>query len=320
MRGYKVFEPDWTCRRFQYEVGKVFEENVAPKCCSSGFHFCIKASDCFRYYPFDSTYKIAEVEALGDIDVEKDGSKCCTNKIYIIRELTWHEVLDLVNSGKDCTGFDNSGNYNEGDYNSGNYNKGNYNSGNRNNGFGNSGSWNAGSWNTGACNTGDGNTGAFNSGRYNSGDHNSGYWNTGSYNTGDYNTGNHNDGNWNVGDWNKASHSNGCFNTNSSKIFLFNKPSDWTFYDWIRSEAARILSTCPSRIYSWDSKDNIKTEDFYIEYLGVSDVLKAIDEQSESERQKWWNSIPSSDREVIMNLPNFDEKIFKEITGINIWG
>ena len=99
-----------------------------------------------------------------------------------------------------------------------------------------------------------------------------------------------------------------------------NKPSDWTFYDWIRSEAARILSTCPSRIYSWEPKDNIKTEDFYIEYLGVSDVLKAIDEQSESERQKWWNSIPSSDREVIMNLPNFDEKIFKEITGINIWG
>lgn len=22
MEGYKVFEPDWTCRGFQYEVGK----------------------------------------------------------------------------------------------------------------------------------------------------------------------------------------------------------------------------------------------------------------------------------------------------------
>ena len=310
MRGYKVFRPDWTCRGFQYEVGKVFEEDVAPRCCSSGFHFCIKASNCFRYYPFDSTFKVAEVEALGDIDIEDDGSKCCTNKIYIIRELTWHEVLDLVNTGEGCTGLNNSGSYNKGDRNSGN----------RNNGFGNSGSWNDGSWNSGSCNTGDCNAGACNSGRYNCGDHNSGYKNTGSYNTGDYNTGNHNAGNYNTGDWNKASHSNGCFNTKSSKIFLFNKPSDWTFDDWITSEAACILSTCPSRIFSWESKDNIKTKDFYVEYLGVNDVLKAIDEQSESERQKWWNSIPNSDKEVIMNLPNFDEKIFKEITGINVWG
>ena len=133
MRGYKVFEQDWTCRGFQYEVGKVFEEDVTPRCCSSGFHFCTKASNCFRYYPFDSTYKVAEVEAIGDIDIESDGSKCCTNKIYIIRELTWHEVLDLVNTGKECTGLANTGDYNEGNYNCGSYNKGNCNTGNRNN-------------------------------------------------------------------------------------------------------------------------------------------------------------------------------------------
>lgn len=28
MKGYKVFEPDWTCKGFQYEVGKTFEEVV----------------------------------------------------------------------------------------------------------------------------------------------------------------------------------------------------------------------------------------------------------------------------------------------------
>lgn len=26
MRGYKVFNSDWTCRGFQYEVGKTFKE------------------------------------------------------------------------------------------------------------------------------------------------------------------------------------------------------------------------------------------------------------------------------------------------------
>ena len=31
MEGYKVFEPDWTCRGFQYEVGKTFEEDGVTK-------------------------------------------------------------------------------------------------------------------------------------------------------------------------------------------------------------------------------------------------------------------------------------------------
>lgn len=28
MKGYKVFESDWTCMGFHYEVGKTFEEVV----------------------------------------------------------------------------------------------------------------------------------------------------------------------------------------------------------------------------------------------------------------------------------------------------
>lgn len=33
MEGYKVFNHDWTCIGFQYEVGKTFEEDVTPSCC-----------------------------------------------------------------------------------------------------------------------------------------------------------------------------------------------------------------------------------------------------------------------------------------------
>ena len=147
MKGYKVFNSDWTCRGFQFEVGKVFEEDVTPVCCDRGFHFCTKASDCFRYYSFDRNNKVAEVEALGDIDTQDDDSKCCTNKIHIIREITWQEVLDLVNLGKACTGLCNSGNRNSGNCNSGNRNSGNRNSGNWNSGNYNSGNWNSGDWN-----------------------------------------------------------------------------------------------------------------------------------------------------------------------------
>lgn len=28
VHGFKVFNPDWTCRGFQYEVGKIFEEGI----------------------------------------------------------------------------------------------------------------------------------------------------------------------------------------------------------------------------------------------------------------------------------------------------
>ena len=125
MKGYKVFNPDFTCRGFQYEVGKTYEENVVPDVCEVGFHFCQKLVDCFGYYDFNPNNKVAEIEALGDID-ESD-NKCCTNKITIVQEITWQEVLEMVNTGKGDTGLRNSGNCNSGICNSGNYNSGDWN-------------------------------------------------------------------------------------------------------------------------------------------------------------------------------------------------
>ncbi len=155
MKGYKVFNPDWTCRGYQFEVGKTFEEDVKPECCDRGFHFCTKASDCFNYYRFDPNNKVAEVEAVGDIDTHSDDTKCSTNKLHIIREITWQEVLELVNLGKACTGLCNSGNRNSGNRNSGNRNSGDWNSGDCNSGDWNSGNRNSGDWNSGDCNSGD---------------------------------------------------------------------------------------------------------------------------------------------------------------------
>ena len=280
MRGYKVFNPDWTCRGFQFEVGKTFTEDVEPKCCDRGFHFCTKAKDCFKYYKFNSDNKVAEVEALGDIDTNDDDSKCCTNKIHIIREITWHEVLDLANLGKACTGLYNSGNYNSGNYNSGNYNSGLCNSGN---------------WNSGLCNSGN--------------------WNSGDYNTGDGNT-----GNCNSGDWNKTCFSNGCFNTKTPKIFLFDKPSDWTYQDWWGSDARYILVNCPSNVLAWICEDDMTDEEKeqHPEYSVTGGFLKHI--EKETERQMWWDGLSNEHKNVVMSLPNFDKDIFKEITGITVEG
>ena len=278
MIGYKVFNPDWTCRGFQYNVGQVYEMDEKPICCDRGFHFCKKASDCFKYYSFNPDNKVAEVEALGDIDTNNDDSKCCTNKIHIIREITWQEVLDLVNLGKGCTGLCNSGNHNSGNRNSGNHNSGNRNSGN-----------------------------------YNSGDYNSGNWNSG-----DRNSGNCNSGDCNSGDWNKSSFNNGCFNTIEPTIMMFNKPSYITYGDWINSDARHLLNQIPKDAVKWIWSDDMTDEEkaAHPEYETTGGYLKVLDESECS--QIWWNGLTNSQKEIIKSIPNFDPDKFFEITGIRV--
>ena len=313
MEGYKVFEPDWTCRGFQYEVGKTFEEDVTPSCCNRGFHFCKELKDCFNYYPFNPDNKVAKVIALGEIDEESDDSKCCTNKIQIVEEISWEDVLRMVNLGKGNAGLCNSGNRNSGDCNSGNCNSGNWNSGNRN-----SGDCNSGNCNSGDCNSGNRNSGNRNSGDCNSGNCNSGNWNSGNRNSGDCNSGNWNSGNRNSGDWNKTNFSNGCFNTEEPKIFLFNKPSDWTYRDWLNSDARYLLNQIPRNVVDWIWSDNMTDEEKeqHPEYEVVGGYLKILDESECG--QLWWDSLSERYKNIIKAMPNFDKEIFEDVTGIKI--
>ena len=323
MEGYKVFEPDWTCRGFQYEVGKIFEEDVTPSCCNRGFHFCKELKDCFNYYPFNPDNKVAKVIALGEIDEESDDSKCCTNKIQIVEEISWEDVLRMVNLGKGNAGLWNSGNRNSGDCNSGDWNSGDRNSGDWNSGDRNSGNWNSGNrnsgnWNSGNRNSGDWNSGDRNSGNWNSGNRNSGNWNSGNRNSGDCNSGNWNSGNRNSGDWNKTNFSNGCFNTEEPKIFLFNKPSDWTYRDWLNSDARYLLNQIPRNVVDWIWSDNMTDEEKeqHPEYEVVGGYLKILDESECG--QLWWDSLSERYKNIIKAMPNFDKEIFEDVTGIKI--
>ena len=251
VRGFKVFNPDWTCRGYQFEVGKTFEEDVIPKCCEIGFHFCIKAADCFDYYGFYSGNKVAEVIALGDIDYQSNDSKACTNKIKIMREIPWDEVLRIVNTGKDCTGRNN----------------------------------------TGDCNTGSRNTG----------DCNTGCRNTGDYNTGDYNTSNYN---------------TGCFMTEEQKIMLFNKPTDWTYSDWLKSNARSLLNQIPRNVVEWICTQDMTDEEkeAHPSYETTGGYLKVLNESECG--QIWWDGLSDQQKDIIMALPNFDPEIFEQCTGI----
>ena len=260
MKGYKAFNADWTCRGKQYKVGETFEEAGEPEVCKRGIHFCENISDVFGFYPFDEAKtKVAEVEAIGEI--KKSAKKCCTDKITIIREIPWNEVLKLCNSGN-C--------------NSGNCNSGNCNSGN---------------WNSGNCNSGD--------------------WNSGNCNSGDWNS-----GDWNSGDWNS-----GCFCTDKNpKIMLFDKMSDWTHIDWMRSDAARILRSMPNyKLLAWINEKEMteKEKKEHPEYATAGGFLKMFAATRE-DRQAWWDSLPDDDKKEVLSIPNFDADKFEECTGIDV--
>ena len=295
VKGFKVFNPDWTCRGKQYTCPGKFEENVIPSVCDRGMRFCKKAADCFEYYGFNPDNHVAEVIAYGI--VAEDGNKCATDKLEIVREVPWAELLEIVNTGKGCAGLCNSGSWNSGNWNSGSWN---------------SGDWNSGSWNSGNQNSGDRNNGSWNSGNWNSGDCNSGSWNSGNWNSGDRNS-----GDCNSGDWNKCSFSNGCFNTAIPNIYLFNKPSEWTYLDWLNSEARHLLNRIPGDVeYICLSNMTDEEKAAHPEAETTGGYLKKLDN---SERAViWWRGLSERQKAIIMSIPNFDKAIFREITGIDV--
>ena len=130
VHGFKVFRPDWTCdptgyNPKQYTCPGKFEEEGELDVCGHGMHFCQTAADCFNYYSFNSENKVAEVIAYGEVRTE--GDKSCTDKLEIVREIPWDEVLRIVNIGKNCTGRCNTGNRNTGDWNKSSFNTGCFN-------------------------------------------------------------------------------------------------------------------------------------------------------------------------------------------------
>ena len=231
VKGFKVFNNDWTCLNKQYTCPGKFEEDVEISVCNRGMHFCKNAVDCFNYYSFDPHNHIAEVVAYGDI-VERD-DKCCTDKLEIVREIPWQELLELVNTGKGCRGFKNSGNRNS-------------------------------------------------------------------------------------GDWNKTNFSSGCFNTEEQTIMMFNKPSDWTYRDWYNSKASYLLNNIQHNVLKWiysvDMTDEEKEQ--HPEYETTGGYLKELDESECA--VNWWQGLSDDDKSVITAIPNFDAKIFKEITGVDV--
>jgi len=188
----------------------------------------------------------------------------------------------MAKDTKNNTGVDNTGYRNSGNGNSGNGNSGNGNSGYRNSGDGNSGDWNSG-----YRNSGNGNSGYGNSGNGNSGYRNSGYGNS-------------------------TERETGIFNSTPGTLRMFNKPTDKKWDDIEHPNFYEFYVT------KWiDEKDMTDQEkkddpDFFVR----KGYLKEF--TYEEAWANYWRDTDEEDRQRVLNLPNFDPKVFKEITGIDV--
>lgn len=114
MKGYKVFNWDWTCNGFQYELGKKAIFNGTPQLCSRGFHFCESLLDCWRYYGPMQWNKIAEIEASGVITEKHDDSKRACSELLVVKELSFEEAIEIIKKQSREEGSSNGVSYSNG--------------------------------------------------------------------------------------------------------------------------------------------------------------------------------------------------------------
>ena len=289
MIGYKATDINGCCRGFKFEVGKTYTKDTPKEeleCCTNKvFHFCRELFAIEK----ESDYKLSESRIFEVIagDYVRSGDKYGTNSLTILREIEEDEKQELINSGR---------------MNCGSWNSGSMNSGRGNSGSWNSGSWNSGSWNSGSMNSGRGNSGSWNSGSINSGRGNSGSMNSGSMNS----------GSWNSGSWNSGSCNSGYFNTDEPFVRMFNKDTKY------RRSEINIPSFCYFDLTVWVSFDTATDEEkekHKKEIETCGGFLKTLDY-----KEAWrlaWDKASKEEHKELLKLPNWNNEIFKEISGID---
>ena len=131
--------------------------------------------------------------------------------------------------------------------------------------------------------------------------------NSGDWNSGNCNSGNRNSGNWNSGNWNS-----GYFNSNEPYVRMFNKMTKK------KRDKINIPFWCYFDLTVWVSHDTATDEEKKehkkeIEICGG--YLKTL-EYKEAWRLAW-DKVGKEEHEKLLKLPNWDNEVFKEITGID---
>jgi hypothetical protein len=136
---------------------------------------------------------------------------------------------------------------------------------------------------------------------------NSGNCNSGNWNSGDCNSGNWNSGNWNSGNWNS-----GYFNTDEPLIRIFNKETnlkrnDLNFPNFLYFDLTIWVS--------YDTATEEEKEEHKKEMEICGGFLKNL-EYKEAFRLAW-DKASKEEHKQLLKLPNWNNEIFKEISGID---
>ena len=117
-----------------------------------------------------------------------------------------------------------------------------------------------------------------------------------------------NSGNWNSGDWNS-----GFFNTDEPNVRMFNKETS------IKRDDVNIPSWCYFSLNVWVSYDiatEKEREEHKTEIETCGGFLKTL-----NYKDAWrlaWDKASVEERKKLFDLPNWDNEVFKEITGIDV--
>ena len=146
------------------------------------------------------------------------------------------------------------------------------------------------------------NSGRFNSGRFNSGDYNSGRFNSGRYNSGSFNSGSFNSGSWN----------SGYFNTDSPLVRIFNKETnvprkDIDFPNFLHFDLTVWVSHDTATDEEKEAhKFDIETCGGFLKTLSYKEAFRIA-----------WNKASKEEHKKLLKLPNWNNEIFMEISGID---
>ena len=90
---YKAFNAAFTCRGFQYEVGKTYTHDGTLSMCAAGFHACENPLDVLNYYNLCDS-RFAVVELSGEILThEEEDTKLCAATLHVRAELKFPDFV-----------------------------------------------------------------------------------------------------------------------------------------------------------------------------------------------------------------------------------
>ena len=132
-------------------------------------------------------------------------------------------------------------------------------------------------------------------------------WNSGSCNSGNWNSGDCNSGGWNSGNWNS-----GYFNSDSPLVRIFNKETNIPLDD----------IDFPSFLYFnltvWVSHDTATEEEKEAHKTEIETCGGFLKTLSYKEAFRIaWNKASKEEHKKLLKLPNWNNEIFKDISGID---